>query len=119
MIRLHKFLEKITPEYNVNYVNYVDSELKKINVDLVNDSFCNAIEFCMLKAYSFDESLDMIINIDFNYDYLSLVLDFSQAQKPIEPINWTEFLSKFPKPEILVIEKPKAKGWERPYKYHR
>ncbi len=111
---LHRFLEEITPDYNINHVN---QELKKIDNDFLNMSFFEAIKLCMLNAYSFDESLEMILTVDYDYDYLSMCLDSLQRQAAIKPVNWNEFLSNFP--EQKKTKKSKYKSWENPYKYHR
>ena len=113
---LHKFLEKITPDYDINHIN---QELKKIDPDFLNTSFFESVKFCMLKAYSFDESLKMILVVNFNYDYLSMCLDYLQRQTPIKLVNWDEFLSHFPEQKTIKKKQSKYKSWETPYKFHR
>ena len=113
---LHKFLEEITPDYNVDYVN---NELKKIDNDFLNTSFFEAVKLCMLNAYSFDESLEMILIANHDYDYLEMCLDFLQSQTQIEPMNCDEFLSNFPEQKKIKTKKSKYKSWETPYKFHR
>ncbi|MCP4665153.1 MAG: hypothetical protein GY849_02210 [Deltaproteobacteria bacterium] len=113
---LHKFLEEITPDYDVNHIN---QELENIDGYLLDNSFFEAVKFCMLKAYSFDESLDIILTVDYNYDYLKMCLDFLQNHTPIEPVDWNKFLSHFPKQKTIKQRKSKRKPWERPYKFNR